>query len=72
MRLFKYKIAPKPNPFATTPVGGHVSIDRSAFTASLGVRGWYGVCVIVPLESQRHWQRRHQQRHESMVRRLLA
>lgn len=71
MRLFKYRISPKPNAFAPTPVGGHFAVGRDAITASVGIRGWYGLCLILPLETESQWQRRHQKRHEAMVARML-
>jgi hypothetical protein len=51
--------------------GAMLHVGRDAIVVSAGIRGRKGVCLILPLETESQWQRRHQRRHEAMVARML-
>ena len=53
------------------PIGGAVYLRRSHLSVSFGVRDRWARCLFIPLESESHWLRHNQRRHDEFKGRVL-
>lgn len=60
-----------PSKSSRFPFGARVSFDRTALGLSFGARGRWGILILIPLETESHWLRRHQRKHAAFAGRVL-